>query len=238
MTARPGGRSDDRAGGRSGGDAGGDAAGGAGADVGSPTGTAAPGDRIGRRAWLGVALALATVAVLGHGLPAEAIDWQPGRALAQPWRLVTPVGVHYGASHLAANLAGLALTGVLGVVARPPLGAAIAWLLAWPATQGLLSIEPGLLHYGGLSGVLHAGVAVIATLLVVTGTRAQRVVGAALALGLVAKLGIEAPWGAPLRRIDGWAFPVAPLAHATGAFAGALAMLAVLAAAPRRHADD
>ncbi len=197
-----------------------------------PTGDADAG-RIGRRAWLGVALALAVVALLGHWLPASAIDWQPARALVEPWRLVTAVGVHYGGSHLAANLAGLALTALLGVVARPPPGAAIAWLIAWPATQGLLSIEPGLAHYGGLSGVLHAGVAVVATLLIVTGTRAQRAVGAAIALGLVAKLGVEAPWGPPLRRTDDWSFPVAPLAHATGAVGGALALLGVRAAAPR-----
>jgi hypothetical protein len=42
---------------------------------------------------------------------------------------------------------------------------------------------------------------------------ARRAIGAALAAGLVCKVLIEAPWGAPLRVGSGWDFATAPLAH-------------------------
>ena len=38
----------------------------------------------------------------------------------------------------------------------------LAWLLSWPLTQWGLMLQPELLHYGGLSGVLHGGAAIAA----------------------------------------------------------------------------
>ena len=192
-------------------------------------------------AWLGVALLLGAVALAGWcmpgNVPRESVDWQPAQAFAQPWRAFTAVGVHYSGRHLGVNLGGLAITALLGLVARTPMSLAWSWIAAWPLTHFGLLIEPHLLHYGGLSGVLHAGVAVVVTFLLVTGTRAQRAIAGALALGLVAKLLGEAPWGEPLRHPAGWNIAIAPLAHATGAGAGAvcatLALLLTRAAAPR-----
>jgi len=117
------------------------------------------------RAWAGLAMLLGLLALSGWGVPGAAIDWQPTLALTQPWRAFSAIGVHYSALHLLANLAGAAAVGVLGVAARAPGAAAWAWLIAWPLTQFGLLVEPTLLHYGGLSGVLHAGVAVVAVVL-------------------------------------------------------------------------
>jgi rhomboid family GlyGly-CTERM serine protease len=191
----------------------------------------------GGRAWCAVALLLAAGALAGWPVPHEAIDWEPGLARAEPWRAVSAVGVHYSAQHLAVNLAGAALAGLFGVVARVPPRLAWAWLAAWPLTQFGLLLKPELVHYGGLSGVLHAGVAVVVTFLLIAGTRAQRAVGAAVLIGLVAKLLSEAPWGEALRHPPGWDIAIAPLAHSTGAIAGALCT-ALACWLPRRGAGN
>jgi rhomboid family GlyGly-CTERM serine protease len=185
-------------------------------------------------AWAGVALLLGVCALTARLLPAEAIDWQPALAFSEPWRAVTAAGVHYSAQHLLANLAGAALAGLFGVVARVPLRLAWAWLAAWPLTQFGLLVKPELTHYGGLSGVLHAGVSAVVVFLLMTGTRAQRGVATAVLLGLCAKLLSESPWGAPLRHPSGWDIAIAPIAHVTGAIAGALCA-AVALLSPRLH---
>lgn len=183
----------------------------------------------GRAGWLGVALLLGAFALIGWPMARASIDWQPGLALSEPWRAFTAVGVHYSGQHLGVNLIGLAVTALFGVVARAPIALAWAWLAAWPLTQLGLLLKPELAHYGGLSGVLHAGVASVVTFLLVTGTRAQRWVATAVALGLVAKLLNEVPWGPALRHPSGWDIATAPLAHTTGAIAGgACAALALL----------
>ena len=182
----------------------------------------------GRAAWLGVALLLAAAALAGWPMPRNVLDWQPALAFTEPWRAVTAVGVHYSGQHLGVNLAGLIVTALFGVVARPPVPIAWAWLAAWPSTQFGLLMKPELLHYGGLSGVLHAGFAVIVAFLLVTGTRAQRWVAAAVLIGGVAKLLNEAPWGPALRHPPGWDIAIAPLAHTTGALAGVLCAVLAL----------
>jgi len=187
----------------------------------------------GGRAWVGVAAGLGACALAGWAVPRDAIDWQPALAFSQAWRAFSAVGVHYSAPHLAANLGGVLLAAGLGVVARVPARLAWAWLAAWPLTQFGLLLEPELAHYGGLSGVLHAGVAIIVTFLLITGTRAQRVVASLVLAGLVAKLLGEAPWGEALRHPAGWDIAIAPLAHTSGALAGA-ACAAIALRLPQR----
>lgn len=185
-------------------------------------------DATGRIAWLGVAVLLAAGALAGWPLARDAIDWQPQRASSQPWRAWSAIGVHYSGMHLGVNLLGLAITALFGLAARVPARLAGAWLVAWPLTQLGLGFRPELAHYGGLSGVLHAGVAAVIVFLLATGTRAQRWVTGALGLGLVAKLMGEAPWGPVLRHPPEWDIAVAPLAHTTGAIAGAACAAFVL----------
>ena len=179
--------------------------------------------RCGPAAWAGLCCLLALLTLLGWGRDPGAIDWQPARAASQPWRAWTAVAVHYSGLHLAANLAGAVLVGALGVAARVGPREVIALLIAWPLTQAGLSVQPALAHYGGLSGVLHAAVAVVGVHLLAQSTPARRRIGAALLGGLLLKVLVEAPWGAPLRHPEGWDIAVAPLAHASGALAGLLA---------------
>lgn len=154
--------------------------------------------------------------------PAAALDWQLDRIAAQPWRVWSAALVHLNLLHLAANLAGCAVLALLGWRAALPLRAAGAWLLAWPLTQLGLLLRPELSRYAGLSGVLHAGVAIAAVVLIGRAGR-ERWLGLGIAAGLAAKLALESPLGPVLRAAPGFDFAVAPFAHLSGALAGVLA---------------
>ena len=191
------------------------------------------------RAWGGLAALLGVIALAGWAMPREALDWQPALALSQPWRALSAVAVHYSPLHLLANLAGAAVVGALGIAASAPRWSTWAWAIAWPLTQFGLLLEPALLHYGGLSGVLHAGVAVTAVaLLSAPNMPTRRLVGLALLAGLVVKVVLEAPWGAPLRYPAGIDIAVAPLAHASGLVAGLLCAVVARLAAGRRGPES
>lgn len=165
-------------------------------------------------------------ALIAQRIPAAAIDWQPALAFTQPWRWFTAAFVHWSALHLGANLAGAAVLALFGWAAALPARAALAWALAWPLTHGALLVQPALTHYGGLSGVLHAGVAVAAVTLVWCATGRRRRIGLAVLIGLAVKIALEEPWAGPLTQPPGWDIAVAPLAHAAGALAGLACTLA------------
>jgi rhomboid family GlyGly-CTERM serine protease len=177
----------------------------------------------GSAAWLAVAalLLLPALALFGQALGPRLLAWEPALWMTEPWRWWSAAWIHLSPLHLGANGAGAALVAALGVAARVPPRAALAWALAWPATQlGLLAM-PDITGYGGLSGVLHAGVAVVAVVLVRRSGQGERRVGLAIAAVLTLKLLIEAPWRAAVIHPVGWDIAVAPLAHASGALAGA-----------------
>jgi len=176
--------------------------------------------RDGSRAWAGLAALLCVLALAARALPAEAIDWQPALALHQPWRAFSSAALHYSLMHLGANLLGALFVGALGVAADAPPRLAWAWLAAWPLTQFGLLMQPALLHFGGLSGVLHAGTAVVATHLLLAERGRRRAIGAAILGVVIVKVLSETPWGEPLRHPPQWDIAVAPLAHATGLVAG------------------
>jgi rhomboid family GlyGly-CTERM serine protease len=172
------------------------------------------------RTWVGLSALLAGGSLLAWWLPAPGLDWQPELALAQPWRAWTAVFVHWSPLHLGANLTAAAVVAAYGVAARVPTRMALAWAAAWPLTQFGLLWQPALAHYGGLSGMLHAGVAISSLWLVWAEKGRRRTIGAAVFIGMVIKLLSETPWGTPLRHSPEWDIAVAPLAHATGALAG------------------
>ncbi len=178
--------------------------------------------------WCGISMLLACGALLAHNRASHAIDWQPLLAWSQPWRWWSAAWVHLSDMHLHANLAGTALVAMLGVASDVPSRAAMAWLVAWPLTHlGLLTI-PALAHYGGLSGVLHAGVAVVALQLLIEGPRRRRWLGAALLGGLALKLIAEAPWEDVVQPARGLDIATVPLAHVSGAVSGLIACLLLL----------
>lgn len=184
--------------------------------------------------WLLVALALLGGALALSAQPTAAWDWQPALAHAQPWRSWTGAWVHWTPMHLAMNVGGLAALCALAWRTQVLPRDALAWALAWPLTQAALALQPALRHYGGLSGVLHAGAAIVAWRLLHQGPGRPRRIGLLLAAGLVLKLLWEAPWQAATRALPGWDFAVAPLAHSTGAIAGLVCALLLERAAHRR----
>lgn len=168
---------------------------------------------------------LAVGSMLGMALPSAVFDWQPGRAWDQPWRWWTAAFIHWSDRHLLTNLAGLLVVGALGWAARLSPAMTVAWALAWPLTQLGWLLRPALAHFGGLSGVLHAGVAVAVVGLLLDDQGWRRGLGAAIGVGLLAKVGFETPWGPVLRHPQGWDIAVAPWAHACGTVAGAACAL-------------
>jgi len=179
-------------------------------------------------AWVGLAALLAAGACLASFAGADGLDWRPALAWREPWRAWTAAVVHLSPLHLAANVAGAALVAAFGRAARVPRAAVLAWLVAWPLTQLGLVLRPDLATYGGLSGVLHAGVAIVALHLVVAGPAVRRAIGAATLAALLAKVLAEAPWGPAARPLPGWDIAVAPFAHASGLVAGLLAGAAAM----------
>lgn len=172
-------------------------------------------------AWAGIAGLLALGALLAWPPPSAALDWQPQRFAAEPWRAFSAAWVHWSPQHLLANLAGCAVLAWFGGAARLGARSALAWALAWPLTQLGLLLQPGLAHFGGLSGVLHAGVAVAVVELLGRAGRERRI-GALIGVGLLLKLGLEQPFGAPLRVVAGWDIAIVPFSHLSGVLAGTL----------------
>jgi rhomboid family GlyGly-CTERM serine protease len=191
----------------------------------------------GTRAWPLFAAALCAASVLAWWLPAQALDWQPQLAAQQPWRAFTAAWVHWSPLHLGANLLAAAVVAAYGWAAAVPGRYTLAWVLAWPLTQVALLMQTDLAHYGGLSGVLHGGVAITCAWLLLGRKGWARAIGAGVALGLVIKLVSENPFGAALRRSPEWDIAVVPLAHTTGAVAGLVcaALVGVVWAALNRH---
>ena len=176
-------------------------------------------------------LALLAALVFAHDLLAEpaaawapALEWRAVDAWQQPWRAWTAALVHYSPQHLAANLAGCAVVAAFGTAGRLPVHAVVAAAAAWPLTQVLLLWAPAASPYGGLSGLLHAAVAVAAVALVVSGPARQRLVGGAVWLGVMAKVALEAPWESAVKAMPGWDIPVAVAAHAAGVVSGTFTM--------------
>ncbi|ODU08475.1 MAG: rhombosortase [Rubrivivax sp. SCN 71-131] len=203
-------------------------------------------------AWLALAgvlaaggLAVGGASVLGGAAAvapsgALALDWQPDLALVQPWRWWTGALVHGSAAHLALNLAGTLLVALLGMAAQVPARLALAWLLAWPLTQGGWLLGPSLAHFHGLSGVLHAGVAIVGLHLLWPRRGTRVLPGLLLLAGLTVKLALEQPFGPVLRAAPELGIAIAPWSHFSGTVAGLLcaALVAAAAATAQRVGND
>ena len=174
----------------------------------------------GPHAWLVFSALLALASATAWWWPSVALDWQPELAFSQPWRWWSAAFVHWSLQHLLANLGALTVVAAWGWVSNVSPRAVLAWVLAWPLTHAALLLQPTLLHYGGLSGVQHAGVLVVLVQLLRSGPGPRRTVAAMVSTGVAVKLLLEAPWGTPLRVEAGWDIALAPLAHAGGAAAG------------------
>ena len=172
------------------------------------------------RAWAACCLAWAVLSLGFHALSGGAWEWRYDLAWGEPWRWWSAAWVHFGATHLAMNLAGCGVVAALGRAARLGSLWVWAWVLAWPLSHlGLLLHEPGL-AFRGLSGVLHAGVAVASVALIGAQDRRQRRWGGILAVGLALKVLWELPQPGDWALGPGGDFVVATGAHVGGVLSG------------------
>lgn len=190
----------------------------------------------GSRAWL-LLCALHGVASMllwwAHAPAVQALTWYAELWPAQPWTLWTSAWVHLNTPHLIGNQLALGALTAAGWVLRPPLAATLAWALSWPLLQLSLLWWPQVTHAVGLSGLLHAGVAVLGLHLLLGGASPMaRPWGALLIAGIAVKLLMERGWQHPLQHDLGTELPVVQAAHLSGALWGAVlaALLGALGA--------
>jgi hypothetical protein len=107
--------------------------------------------------------------------------------------LWTAAFVHWSSAHLFLNLLACLALGAWGHTLGLGRLLTLAWFAAWPLTHLLLSFSSSVEHYGGLSGVLHAGVAIGVLKLLSQAAGTSRWIGAAVGLGLMVKLVLEVP---------------------------------------------
>ena len=124
---------------------------------------------------------------------ADLLAWHRASSPLEIWRLWTSAGLHWSPWHLVANLLGCLVLVAWGRGGDLGIRPTIAWLLAWPLTQASLWLISDMQHYGGLSGVLHAGVAIGAVQLLARPHHAERSIGRWVLLGLAIKLLSETP---------------------------------------------
>lgn len=190
-------------------------------------------------AWLAVSLMLGIPACLTGWVPMDepAAQWP---AWAQAMTLHPDAGwhqalrawwaaawLHGSAAHWHHNLLALSALAAFGMVLQAPPRAALAWFLAWPLTHVGMLHQP--LHtYLGMSGVLHAGAAILAWHGLMSPKKpglAARIPAAILLIGLVLKILMENPWHYTLIRSPGSDINVAPWAHLSGGVAGTVMFL-------------
>ena len=130
-----------------------------------------------------------------------ALTWRADAWDRQPWTLWTSAWVHLNTPQLIFNQIALGALTAFAWVIRPNWTCTLAWLLAWPLGQLSLLWWPQIGYAVGLSGLLHAGTAVMAMHLVLGSLpipKARRWGGlllAGLAVACVAALCLDAATG-------------------------------------------
>lgn len=173
------------------------------------------------RSWLALCGALILLVVgLGMFLPEPtALAWNSPGWPREPWTLWTSSLVHLSGIHLLANLMALAAIAVLGLSLDAGIASTLALLAAWPLLALGLLAWPQIAFYAGLSGLIHAAVAVLWAHAALH--RKAYPLSFVLFVALVFKLLVEHAWTTPVGFDADWGFNVVYAAHLTGAVAGA-----------------
>lgn len=185
-----------------------------------------------RSKWLlcaGVAFCALLMTAWPHGLAEFRYD-RAGLGAGQFWRVLSAHLVHVNGPHLLLNVVGLFLIGELLWADLPLVHGAGLMLSSALGVAGLLWwLQPQLLWYAGLSGVLHglwAGCALAGCWLRPPALHsATRIVGGAGLALLLVKMTVEWHSGPPVQTSQIIGAPVVTLAHLYGALVGAVYFL-------------
>ena len=190
--------------------------------------------------WLSVCVCHAVASMLvwwmGERLP-DWLIWRADHWLDRPWTLWTSAWVHMNTQHLISNQLAVGALAAMAWVLKPGLRASAAWLAAWPLVPLVLPLWPHVGYYAGLSGLIHAAVAVVGVYLLAgrSAVPVARRWGLMLLAGLLAKLLYERSWQWPVVWSDGLGISVVQSAHLVGAVGGALLMGLLLHRALDKH---
>lgn len=161
------------------------------------------------------------------------LAWTAASWLSRPWTLWTSAWVHTSAGQVAGNLLALAALAVAGAWVRAGRATALALLAAWPLGTATLALWPGVSHYGGLGGPIHAAAMALWAHLALESR--HKPLSFALFAGMVLKLGVERAWAYPVAFDAAWGTNVVYAAHLNGAVAGAACGLLAVLLPGRRH---
>lgn len=185
-----------------------------------------------RSSWWWLCGLHAALSLLVWWLPPEVADaftWRSTDWTTRPWTLWTSAWVHLNLPHLVGNVLAMGGVAAAGWVLQPDARSTLAWLLAWPLTQVSLLLWPPVDHAVGLSGLMHAGVLVLAVqvALVRLPIRGARFWGWLLVGVVMSKVVLERGWSRPIVWDAENHLSVVQAAHTTGAFWGVLLGLVV-----------
>lgn len=148
--------------------------------------------------------------------------------MARPWTLWSSAWVHLNLPHLVGNVLAMGGVAAAGWVLRPGARCTLAWLLAWPLTQVSLLLWPQVGYAVGLSGLMHAGILVLAVQVALRRLpiHGARFWGGLLVVVVLTKVLLERGWSQPIVWDADSQLSVVQAAHVTGAFWGVVLGLA------------
>ncbi|MDP3422988.1 MAG: hypothetical protein Q8S32_04430 [Burkholderiaceae bacterium] len=190
--------------------------------------------------WLALCMlhAVASMLVWWAGDPlAWQATWRADHWVQRPWTLWTSAWVHMNTPHLIGNQLAVGALAAMAWLLKPHAGAGAAWLLSWPLMVLCLPLWPQIGHYAGLSGLVHAAVAIVGLHLVLGEMRIRKAQrwGGMLLLGLATKLGLEGAWHWPVVWSDASDMSIVQAAHLAGAAVGLVAAGLTLRRHPWMH---
>jgi len=162
------------------------------------------------------------------------LTWRADSWLRRPWTLWTTAWVHINTPHLIGNQLAVGALAAMAWLLRPHAGTSVAWLLTWPLSTLILLLWPQIGYFAGLSGLVHAAVAVVGVHLLAGEMRIPKARrwGGLLLLGLVIKLGLERAWLWPVVWNDSANMSIVQAVHLTGALVGAVLALVFMRQRP------
>ncbi len=152
------------------------------------------------------------------------LTWRADNWLGRPWTLWTTAWVHLNTPHLIGNQLAVGALAAMAWLLRLGFRTGVAWFVAWPLLPLALLWWPQIGYFAGLSGLVHAAVAVVGVHLVWGDCPVRKAPrwGGILLTGLCLKLAIERAWHWPVVWDDAANMSVVQAAHLVGGGLGAL----------------